>query len=189
MKYANRRLAVAQGLYGAASWWPTGTDILDGRSPLEDLEAGELTEIAGDNVPDTARRGMRASANLSRRTRAHRDHRGRNRVMADPPHRQSVLAERCSTRLPSTIDPRTMRVPRQGPVRPVHDNHIYPADHTSAATCRSDERWAPRDSGRYWGFGWLVTPLRSSTLEHRADALVEVGSVHQVHLPCDLACK
>lgn len=27
-----------------------------------------------------------------------------------------------------------MRVPRQGPVRPVHDNHIYPVDHTSAAT-------------------------------------------------------
>lgn len=58
MKYANRQLAVAADPYGAASWWLTGTEILDGRSPLEDLEAGELTEIAIDNVLDVARRGM-----------------------------------------------------------------------------------------------------------------------------------
>ena len=58
VKYANRRLAVAQDPYGAASWWLTGTEILDGRSPLEDLEAGELTEIAIDNVLEVARRGM-----------------------------------------------------------------------------------------------------------------------------------
>ncbi|SEB61483.1 hypothetical protein [Rhodococcus koreensis] len=58
VKYANRRLAVAQDPYGAASWWLTATEILDGRSPLEDLEAGELTEIAIDNVLDVARRGM-----------------------------------------------------------------------------------------------------------------------------------
>ncbi|RYE38642.1 MAG: hypothetical protein EOP24_46450 [Hyphomicrobiales bacterium] len=58
VKYANRRLAVAEDPYGAASWWLTGTEILDGRSPLEDLEAGELTEIAIDNVLDVARRGM-----------------------------------------------------------------------------------------------------------------------------------
>ncbi|MFD6064944.1 hypothetical protein [Rhodococcus wratislaviensis] len=58
VKYANRRLAVADDPYGAASWWLTATDILDGRSPLEDLEAGELTEIAIDNVLDVARRGM-----------------------------------------------------------------------------------------------------------------------------------
>ena len=58
VKYANRQLAVAQDPYGAASWWLTGTEILDGRSPLEDLEAGELTEIAIDNVLDVARRGM-----------------------------------------------------------------------------------------------------------------------------------
>ncbi|RYE38601.1 MAG: hypothetical protein EOP24_46570 [Hyphomicrobiales bacterium] len=58
VKYANRRLAVADDPYGAASWWLTATEILDGRSPLEDLEAGELTEIAIDNVLDVARRGM-----------------------------------------------------------------------------------------------------------------------------------
>ncbi|MDF3313006.1 hypothetical protein P3H15_49725 [Rhodococcus sp. T2V] len=58
VKYANRRLAVAADPYGAASWWLTATEILDGRSPLEDLEAGELTEIAIDNVLDVARRGM-----------------------------------------------------------------------------------------------------------------------------------
>ncbi|MFD6064147.1 hypothetical protein [Rhodococcus wratislaviensis] len=58
VKYANRRLAVANDPYGAASWWLTATNILDGRSPLEDLEAGELTEIAIDNVLDVARRGM-----------------------------------------------------------------------------------------------------------------------------------
>ncbi|MBV6762761.1 hypothetical protein [Rhodococcus opacus] len=58
VRYANRRLAVADDPYGAASWWLTGTEILDGRSPLEDLEAGELTEIAIDNVLDVARRGM-----------------------------------------------------------------------------------------------------------------------------------
>ncbi|MGW4337525.1 hypothetical protein ACWEK5_32650 [Rhodococcus koreensis] len=58
VKYANRRLAAAEDPYGAASWWLTATEILDGRSPLEDLEAGELTEIAIDNVLDVARRGM-----------------------------------------------------------------------------------------------------------------------------------
>ncbi|ABH00150.1 conserved hypothetical protein (plasmid) [Rhodococcus jostii RHA1] len=58
VKYANRRLAVADDPYGAASWWLTATELLDGRSPLEDLEAGELTEIAIDNVLDVARRGM-----------------------------------------------------------------------------------------------------------------------------------
>ncbi|MDV6285812.1 hypothetical protein [Rhodococcus jostii] len=58
VKYANRRLAVADDPYGAGSWWLTATELLDGRSPLEDLEAGELTEIAIDNVLDVARRGM-----------------------------------------------------------------------------------------------------------------------------------
>ncbi|RZI91362.1 MAG: hypothetical protein EOO67_10355, partial [Microbacterium sp.] len=37
VKYANRRLAVAEDPYGAASWWLTATEILDGRSPLEDF--------------------------------------------------------------------------------------------------------------------------------------------------------
>lgn len=49
---------MARDPYDAASWWLTGTEIRDGRSPLEDLEAGELTEIAGDSVLDTVRRGM-----------------------------------------------------------------------------------------------------------------------------------
>lgn len=58
VKHANNRLDVENDPYGAASWWLTTTEILDGRSPLEDLEAGDLTEIAIDNVLDTARRGM-----------------------------------------------------------------------------------------------------------------------------------
>ncbi|SDC56503.1 hypothetical protein [Rhodococcus tukisamuensis] len=58
VRHANQRLDVENDPYGAASWWLTPTDILDGRSPLEDLEAGDLTEIAIDNILDTARRGM-----------------------------------------------------------------------------------------------------------------------------------
>lgn len=58
VRYANQRLDVANDPYGAASWWLTPTDILDGRSPLDDLDAGDLTEIAIDNVLDAARRGM-----------------------------------------------------------------------------------------------------------------------------------
>lgn len=56
--HANRRLFVNEDPYGAASWWLTAHDMLDGNSPLEDLEAGQLTEIAVDNVIDDARQGM-----------------------------------------------------------------------------------------------------------------------------------
>lgn len=56
--HANRRLDVNEDPYGAASWWLTPVDLLDGNSPLEDLEAGDLTEIAVDNVIDHARQGM-----------------------------------------------------------------------------------------------------------------------------------
>ncbi|QDQ98684.1 hypothetical protein [Tomitella fengzijianii] len=56
--HANRRLDVANDPYGAASWWLTPADVLDDRSPLEDLEAGILTEVAIDNVLDDVRRGM-----------------------------------------------------------------------------------------------------------------------------------
>lgn len=58
VRHANQRLAVENDPYGAASWWLTPTDILDGRSPLEDLEADDLTEIAIDSILDTACRGM-----------------------------------------------------------------------------------------------------------------------------------
>ncbi|GAA4474294.1 hypothetical protein GCM10023094_09640 [Rhodococcus olei] len=58
VRHANKHLDVDHDPYGAASWWLTPTDILDGRTPLEDLEAGDLTEMAIDNVLDTARRGM-----------------------------------------------------------------------------------------------------------------------------------
>ncbi len=56
--HANRRLYVDKDPYGAASWWLTPGDLLDGNSPLKDLEAGLLTEIAVDNVIDHARHGM-----------------------------------------------------------------------------------------------------------------------------------
>lgn len=39
-----------------ASWWLTKSDLLDGGSPLADLESGDLTEIAVDNL--TQVRGM-----------------------------------------------------------------------------------------------------------------------------------
>jgi hypothetical protein len=58
VRHANLRLHVERDPYGAASWWLTSTDLLDGNSPLEDLEAGQLTEIAVDNVLDYSRRGM-----------------------------------------------------------------------------------------------------------------------------------
>ncbi|GAB2643602.1 hypothetical protein ABI214_12605 [Prescottella soli] len=58
VRHANRRLYVDTDPYGAASWWLTAADMLDGNSPLEDLEAGQLTEIAVDNVIDHARQGM-----------------------------------------------------------------------------------------------------------------------------------
>ncbi|WP_237211169.1 hypothetical protein [Rhodococcus ruber] len=58
VRHANRRLFVDKDPYGAASWWLTATDMLDGNSPLEDLEAGQFTEIAVDNVIDHARQGI-----------------------------------------------------------------------------------------------------------------------------------
>ncbi|ORM02900.1 hypothetical protein [Prescottella equi] len=58
VRHANRRLYVGTDPYGAASWWLTASDMLDGNSPLEDLEAGQLTEIAIDNLIDHARHGL-----------------------------------------------------------------------------------------------------------------------------------
>ncbi|MDP8017122.1 hypothetical protein [Prescottella equi] len=58
VRHANRRLYADKDPYGAASWWLTASDMLDGNSPLEDLEAGQLTEIAVDNLIDHARHGM-----------------------------------------------------------------------------------------------------------------------------------
>lgn len=54
--YANKKIRALDDPYGAASWWLTKSDLLDGRSPLEDLDAGDLTEIAIDNL--TGVRGM-----------------------------------------------------------------------------------------------------------------------------------
>lgn len=58
VKNANKRLDAKGDPYGAASWWLTASDLLDGHSPLEDLESGQLTEVAVDNLLDAARRGM-----------------------------------------------------------------------------------------------------------------------------------
>ncbi|MBY6382345.1 hypothetical protein HG717_00130 [Rhodococcus erythropolis] len=54
--YANKKIRALDDPYGAASWWLTKSDLLDGRSPLADLESGDLTEIAVDNL--TQVRGM-----------------------------------------------------------------------------------------------------------------------------------
>lgn len=58
VRHANRRLYVDSDPYGAASWWLTPVEVLDWNSPFEDLEAGNLTVIAVDNVIDHARQGM-----------------------------------------------------------------------------------------------------------------------------------
>ncbi|PBC47346.1 hypothetical protein [Rhodococcus sp. ACPA1] len=56
--YANRRLGAAEDPWGVTSWWRTPSDILDGRTPLQDLEEGDLTEIAVDNMISVAEQGM-----------------------------------------------------------------------------------------------------------------------------------
>ncbi|MDT2009404.1 hypothetical protein FXW78_46260 [Rhodococcus opacus] len=56
--YANSKLGAAEDPWGVTSWWRTPSDILDGRTPLQDLEDGDLTEIAVDNMISAAERGM-----------------------------------------------------------------------------------------------------------------------------------
>lgn len=56
--HANRALRANIDPYGAACWWLTATDILDGHFPLDDLTAGTLTVIAVDNILDFQRAGM-----------------------------------------------------------------------------------------------------------------------------------
>lgn len=58
VRHANGRLYVGRDAYGAASWWLTPVEVLDGNSQLEDLEAGDLTVNAVDNVIDHAWQGM-----------------------------------------------------------------------------------------------------------------------------------
>ncbi|MBM4474045.1 hypothetical protein GS456_01050 [Rhodococcus hoagii] len=56
--HANRALRADRDPYGVASWWLTTTDLLDGRSPLDELTGGTLTVIAVDNILDFLRSGM-----------------------------------------------------------------------------------------------------------------------------------
>ncbi|MDV7352697.1 hypothetical protein R4282_06650 [Rhodococcus oxybenzonivorans] len=56
--YANSRLGAAEDPWGVTSWWRTPSDILDGRTPLQELEDGDLTEIAVDNMISAAERGV-----------------------------------------------------------------------------------------------------------------------------------
>lgn len=55
VRHANLRLYLDRDAYGAASWWLIPGRVLDGNHQLEDLEAGDLTMIAVDNVIDLAR--------------------------------------------------------------------------------------------------------------------------------------
>ncbi|MDV6305357.1 hypothetical protein R3P93_22565 [Rhodococcus cerastii] len=55
---ANRALRADRDPYGVASWWLTTTDLLDGRSPLDELTDGTLTAIAVDNILNLLRSGM-----------------------------------------------------------------------------------------------------------------------------------
>ncbi|WP_179377538.1 hypothetical protein [Rhodococcus sp. ACS1] len=43
---------------GVTSWWRTPSDILDGRTPLQELEDGDLTEVAVDNSDQRGQTGM-----------------------------------------------------------------------------------------------------------------------------------
>lgn len=52
---ANRCLYVDRDSYGAASWWLTAVEVLDGNSLLADLEAGDFSVFAVGNVIDHAR--------------------------------------------------------------------------------------------------------------------------------------
>ncbi|QBJ96392.1 hypothetical protein ERC79_10750 [Rhodococcus sp. ABRD24] len=55
--YANKMLDAANDPFGAASWWLTpSSTVLDGHTPLEELDAMTLTEMAVDNLLET--RGM-----------------------------------------------------------------------------------------------------------------------------------
>ena len=56
--YANSKLGAAEDPWGVTSWWRTPSDILDGRTPLQDLEDGDLTEVAVDNMISVAEQGM-----------------------------------------------------------------------------------------------------------------------------------
>lgn len=56
--HANRALRADIDPYGAASWWLTPTDILDGNTPLDDLTHGTLTLIAVDSILVFQRSGM-----------------------------------------------------------------------------------------------------------------------------------
>lgn len=56
--YANSRLGAAEDPWGVMSWWRTPSDILDDQTPLQELEDGDLTEVAVDNMISAAERGM-----------------------------------------------------------------------------------------------------------------------------------
>ena len=56
--YANCALHAADDPYGVVSWWLTATELLDGNSPLDELTAGTLTDIAVDNVLADQQSGM-----------------------------------------------------------------------------------------------------------------------------------
>ncbi len=49
VRYANKKLDARNNPWDVASWWVTPTDALDGRTPLERLESGNLTETDVDN--------------------------------------------------------------------------------------------------------------------------------------------
>ncbi len=56
--YANVKMGAADDPWGVAAWWRTPSDVLDGRSPLDELEHGDLTEIAVDNIASWTERVM-----------------------------------------------------------------------------------------------------------------------------------
>ncbi|MBN4926890.1 hypothetical protein IEU95_08610 [Hoyosella rhizosphaerae] len=56
--YTNQLIMANEDPYGSATWWITPTDLLDGVSPLDALNAGELTESLVDAVIRFSQQGM-----------------------------------------------------------------------------------------------------------------------------------
>ncbi|WP_158307403.1 hypothetical protein [Hoyosella subflava] len=58
MAHANQLIGAASDPWGAASWWLTPAEPLDGATPLTLLESGRLTEQQVDAAVLWAQRAM-----------------------------------------------------------------------------------------------------------------------------------
>ncbi|GGC55725.1 hypothetical protein IEU95_08605 [Hoyosella rhizosphaerae] len=56
--YANQILSSVSDQFDTAAWWITSTDTIDGSTPLDLLDKGELTEDLVDTVIHFSQQGM-----------------------------------------------------------------------------------------------------------------------------------